>query len=466
MSAIESSALEKAPTNISSLNQGRLIRQALMINILIFISIIASSYTNSIAIIGGLLIALYLSARSLISPVKAFFLLFGIKLTNDALWFIKIPGFEDYGILHLLLIPIIILVLLGSKMPRNTSRWPIWCAFIYILWVSLSMPMNGISLDFEIILRQAGILIGLLAGYRYLKHSDDFNLLAYFIFISTVLPVLASLTQFFVGTDVSIFHYKLDSFEQYRYSGLYYDAGTTGMVNLLSLCSNLYLLYVGAVRKKYIKYHIAFIPLSLFIILSGGTRSIILTASFILMIFLMRNIRKLKIFLATIPLILIILFIGQPYIDKVVTRTSHDIKRPVEFNEILQETEYRTMFTGRVGLWQDIWEEFKSVSYQQQLFGSGLSSNAHSSYFFLLLQIGWLGLFFYLLFHIFLFMALLYRKIPKIQKLLALLSLASILIVGFSLSTVTYTSFQWIIYLIIGGVLNMELSPQSSEYRT
>ena len=165
-----------------------------------------------------------------------------------------------------------------------------------------------------------------------------------------------------------------------------------------------------------------------------------------------RNIKKTFLIL---PLLLGVFFLSQPYIDKVVQRSAYDIKRPVELNQILQETEYRTMFTGRVGLWQDIWEKVKAGNPFQQLFGSGLSSNAHSSYFFLLLQIGWGGLIFYVLYHVLLFKDLFYKKIPKTQKLLAFLALASLLMIGFSASTVAYTSFQWIVYLIVGAALGM-----------
>lgn len=429
-------------------------------NILIIILVVATQYSDLITLFGGLLLIAYLSGKALLSPVKTFFLIFGIKLTFDTLWFMKLPGFEDYGLLHLFLIPIFILLFFGPRTSAHGPRWPIWCAFIYLLWVSLTMVTNDVKFDPQLLFRQSGIIIGLLVGYRYLRDTEDFNLLAYLIFISTIIPLLASLAQIVAGPDVTIFHYKLDTIREYRYSGLYYDPATTGMVNVLSLGSNLYLLYVGAVKERYRKYHYAFIPLSFLVILSGGTRSIIFTASFILAVFLIRNIRKTFVI---IPLLLIVFFFSQSYIDKIVERSAYDVKRPVQLNQILQETEYRTMFTGRVGLWQDIWEEVKSVTPFQQLFGSGLSSNAHSSYFFLLLQIGWLGLIFYVLFHIFLFRSLLYRKIPKTQKLLALLSLASVLMVGFSASTVAYTSFQWIIYLIVGGVFNMEMSRQQAD---
>lgn len=463
MSAMQSTVLVETPTTVSSLKQNRLIRQAFIINILIFSLVILANYNETVALMGCIVLVLYFSVKSFLSPIKTFFLIFGVKLTFDTLWFIKIPVYKSYGVLHLLFIPVLILMIFGTKMPKNSPRWPILYAFVYLLWVSLSMISNGIDFDIEILLRQSGIFIGLLLGCRYLKDAEDFNLLAYLVFISTIIPVLASILQFFVGLESTLFHYKLDSIREYRYSGLYYDAATTGMVNILSLGSNLYLLYFGAVKKRFIKYHIAFIPLSLLVIYSGGTRSIILTSSFMLLIFLIRNLRK---SLKIVPLILIVLFFSQSYIEKVVKRSAYEIQKKVEVGQILQETEYRPIFTGRVGIWQDIWDEFSAGSYLQQLFGSGLTSNAHSSYFFLLLQIGWVGLLYYLIFHMFLFMVIFRKQIPGTQKVVALLSLSSILMVGFSASTVAYTSFQWIIYLIVGGALNMGINLQRVESKS
>lgn len=448
---METILIDKALTNIFSLKY-RLIRQALIINIFIILLYISAKYNEMVALVGGMFLVLYFSAKGLITPVKTFFLVFGIKLTFDSLWFVRIPLYEEYGMLHLLLIPILIVVLFGPKISRHSPRWPIWCAFIYIFWASMAMASNYYGFDVELFIRQAGIIIGLLGGYKYLRNPQDFNTVAYLIFISTVVPILASIIQIYLGPDSPLFHYKLDTLRDYRYSGLYYDPATAGMVYILSLGSNLYLLYTGAVKKKYVKYHLAFIPLSLFVIFSGGTRSIIITSAFITSIYLIRNLKK---SLIIIPLVLIVIFFSQSYIEKAVKRTTYEIRQPIDISQVLHETDYRPMFTGRVGMWQDLYEKFKAGTALQQLFGSGLSSNAHSSYFFLLLQIGYLGLLFYMFFHAFLFLTILKRKIVKTQKIIALLALSSMLLIGFSASTVVYTSFQWIIYLIVGGVLNL-----------
>ena len=115
MSAIESTVSLKTQTTPLSLKQNKLVNQALIINVLIFLLILISSYTALPAIIGGISIILYLSARALISPVKTFFLIFGIKLTFDALWMIKLPfpEFEKYRLMDLIIIPALVLFLMG-----------------------------------------------------------------------------------------------------------------------------------------------------------------------------------------------------------------------------------------------------------------------------------------------------------------------------------------------------------------
>ena len=86
----------------------------------------------------------------------------------------------------------------------------------------------------------------------------------------------------------------------------------------------------------------------------------------------------------------------------------------------------------------------------QKMFGTGLSSNAHSSYFFLLLQIGWVGLIFYIILHLGIFIEIWRFKRDKLQKTFTILLLSAFLLVGISLTTVIYTSFQWFVYILVG----------------
>ena len=99
----------------------------------------------------------------------------------------------------------------------------------------------------------------------------------------------------------------------------------------------------------------------------------------------------------------------------------------------------------------------------EQAFGSGLFTNAHSSYFFLLLEIGALGLAFYLAFHVGLFVSLWNTKVPRAQKMAVMMLLVTALMIGISLNTLMYTSFQWVVYLFVGSALNLKLTEEDNS---
>ncbi len=473
MSTIEPTTMGKTMTFLLP-KRTRVVWQAIIINILIFLLILMSPYLIALTFVGGLLIILYLTIKAIYAPVETFFLIFGIKLTFDAFWVVKLylPGIEKFGLLELFFIPLLLVILWGPKLRRYGSLWPLWCALIYILWIIIARILNGYDFNIELFVRQSGILVGLLAGLRYIRDKEDFDSLMYLLFISTIIPVLASLFQILasqVQLDLTFLHFKLDSTRGIRAAGLYYDSGTAGMVNIISLLSNGYILISGTIKGKIRNHHIMFIFLSILSILAGGTLSMIATASLVSIGLLMIRLKE-KIVII-LPLGLLLILISQyclqdmyriPYMNKValkITEESERLSKISSIQDILQETEYRAMFTGRVGLWQDIWQRFNSGTPTQKMFGTGLASmGAHSSYFLLLLEIGWLGILFYLIFHVGLILKLWRMRIPGVEKTIAITYLLSVLLIGFSLTTVLYTSFQWIAYLLVGAALNIGYS--------
>ena len=95
MLTIEPTAMGKTMTFL--LPKGsRVVWQAIKINILIFLLILMSPYLIALTFVGGLLIILYLTIKAIYAPVETFFLIFGIKLTFDAFWVVKLylPGIE------------------------------------------------------------------------------------------------------------------------------------------------------------------------------------------------------------------------------------------------------------------------------------------------------------------------------------------------------------------------------------
>lgn len=445
----------------SVIEKRSLIKEAIFFNTGIFCLLIFKPKSAFIPLIGGLIIIVYITFSALRNPVKAVFLFMGIKLTFDALWETEpflVLEIGKLGLLELFIIPVIYLALFGPKIKRETTKLPFICAIVYIAWIILATLLNkDSSLDVSLLGRQSSLLFGLILGMKYIKDLDEFNTVIYLVFCSTIIPVLVSLSQIVIGSSVNlnIFHYKLVDVRDFRYSGLYYDPATMGMISVLSLLCNLYLLRYGIVERKYKLFHLFFILGNILVTLSGGTRSVISVSLLLVIVFLITNLRK-AVFI--LPLVLLITFISKPYIEGALLKTEMEIPGKLIFREMLLEPEYRIAFTGRVGIWQDIWERFNAGSILEKLFGSGLSSNAHSSYFFLLLQIGLLGLMFYILFLILLSYEIFKRKISRSLKLVAVFSLISVSLIGLSASTVTYTSFQWIVFFIAGVALAIETS--------
>lgn len=430
----------------------KLLTQIIAMNVVIFLCVLVAPITQVPSIVGGLSIIIFLTLTALVKPRNALLLFIGIKLTFDAFWFLELPfpGLERIGLLGLIVFPFLV-SLLGLKLIKQRSYILIIVASIYLLWTLFATILNGNLLNFELVIRQSGMLLGLLIGVVYLKKPEDFDLFLYLIFISTIIPVIASIIQLlFNNLGIAIFYYKFDPTLFYRPAGLYYDPGTIGMVSILSLICNLYLLFSNSVRRKYIKFHYIMLFFSTLTIIVGATRSVLVAMSLIILIIFVRYLKKVPMFIYVLSATFI--FLTKPYIDSAMLKSSKDIKVVTHLSTLLQNPEYRTMFTGRVGIWQDIWQKFKDADSLQKLFGTGQSSNAHSSYFFLLLQIGVLGLLFYILIHMKILIEVLSSQINKEQRVVAIVALVSILVIGFSLTAVTYTSFQWFIYTIVGAV--------------
>jgi hypothetical protein len=340
-------------------------------------------------------------------------------------------------------------------MSRSLPKWPVGLLMVYLAWVFCAMLINEESfVDFNLLIRQACLLFGLIIGLKYVETFEDFQSAAYLAFLSTIIPVFVVFLQSITdpSIDLSFFHYKMANIRENRFSGLYYDPGTMGTVVIISLVTNLYLLQSAFVKRGFRSLHFIFIPVCIFITIAGGTRSIIFTSCALVALFLVTNIKRAVLIL---PLILLVIALSQPTLDKVFLKTSQEGLQQSRLTELLKETEYRTMFTGRVGLWQDILDKHKSGTWGQQLFGTGLSSNAHSTYFFLLLQIGWLGLLFYLFYHLLIIRHLLRLNIPRMFFITVLGVLFSNLLIGISLSTVSYTSFQITSFFILGAGISI-----------
>lgn len=428
-----------------------LIKQAMVLNIVIIGILIISKFSTLVGfIIGGLLI-LHLCNIGVRNPVRLFFLIFGIKFTFDTLWVVK-HEVLPISLMELIFIPFGVLVISGTRIGSQKLKNIVIAVAFYILMILLAMVVNQ-TLDVEIIVRQSGILIGLLMGLKYIKSPRHLNLLFIMIFISTVLPIFLSSLQLIPGLNsLFLFHNKFDTLRLIRPSGLYFDAGTSGMVCIISIFSSIMLLLSGSVRNLLKIINFILMPLSYALIIVGGTRSIIAIAGLLLAFFISRRLRY-GIWVAILMGVMIVIF--QPYIDRVVSKTSTDVPSMTQVREMMNDPTNRTMLTGRVGLWQDVWAEFNKRPWTEQLFGTGVSANAHSTYFYLLLQIGWVGILYFIAINLMLLLKIGRLAALTRLKFIGYLSLLSFMLISISLTAVAFTTFQWATYLLVGGVLRI-----------
>lgn len=425
----------------------------LLVNFFILAIVIAGAVSKAVAAAGAILVLLYLLAKAVKHPGEAVFLAFGVKLTFDALWdvsFFTVPLAGTVGPLDLFVLVILVLAFLGPPGERKWAGRLYALPTAYLLWTVTAAAANGFTPGPEVILRQAGMLFGIIVGVKYMRKREDLEKMILVVFLSTLVPVLASTVDATLGpTGLSIFHYKTSSIRGVRLSGLYYDSATTGMMAILSVFTNLYLLGRGLVPQKIRKYQALLIPLAFVVILSGGTRSVTMVTLLGMAVLMTRNRRTV---LYIIPFLMICGYFAQPYISNMMSRTEYETKEPIHIGSVLEDESYRGLFTGRVSLWQDIWKEFRGGSDLQVLFGHGRTSNAHSAYFFLLLQVGWLGLAFFIHMHLVLFKGVWLSGADPPFRNFALVCHLGYLLLGFSMATVMYTSFQWIIFLFVAAV--------------
>jgi hypothetical protein len=428
-----------------------LITQAIALNFVIIGILIISKLSSLVALIMGALIILYLSMIGIKNPDRLFLLIFGIKFTFDTLWVVRYEGMP-IGLMELIFIPFGILIISGERIRSHPLRKIIHAVLAYIMLVLIAMIVNQ-TFDLEIIIRQSGMLVGLLMGLKYLKSPRHLYLLFLMIFISTILPILLSSLQLIpTMNNFFLFHNKFDTERLFRPSGLYYDSATAGMVCIISLFANIILLRSSIIRNPMKSLHFIMLPLSFALIIVGGTRSVIAIAGLLLAFFMFRRLRY-GFWVALFMGVAIIVF--QPYIDRVLSKTSTDVPSVTQVRDMMNDPTKRTMLTGRVGLWQDVWNEFNKRPWIEQLFGTGVSANAHSTYFYLLLQIGWFGILYFIAINLMLLLKIGRLAALTQLKFIGYLSLLSFMLISISLTAVAFTTFQWATYLLVGGVLRI-----------
>ena len=150
------------------LNEKDTLYRVIAVNLLIFSLILIHKSLPLVSIAGGLGIILYLIVGAFLNSYQTFILFFGIKLTFDGLWFVKVPYLSDFNInlLVLIAVPLLLLIYFGSRAKQKSIQWFIQFAYIYLGWTILVTLLNGLSLNIGLIIRQSGLLFGLLIGSK------------------------------------------------------------------------------------------------------------------------------------------------------------------------------------------------------------------------------------------------------------------------------------------------------------
>ena len=441
------------------LEEYKLIKDIFLLNLIISLVALIGNVISGISLIFSLIVLFYLVLESFKRPKRTVYIILGVKLTFDMLWFIKLPllGGFSFGMLELIFLPLLI-TLIRSDYSNKINFFFSFISFVLIYW-QFSFGING-NLTIDGFFRTSGILIGLVCAMILVKDVRDFKLVISCIFISTIFPVLLTFVQYILelGNIEILFSKGGGALRGKRLSGLYYDPATLGMVSLISIISGLYLIVINYFDRRYIYTIIA---IAGFMCIIGQTRSILFISSLIFSFFFFKYINKsYKAFIIFIP---ILLYFGGDYVDQVWNKSLQDVPNVGEIEFLLQDSDYSTLLTGRVGIWQNYWQKFINATFIEKVLGHGyISGHSHNTYLGLLLHSGVLGLSLYLIFHFLVIIQLISSKTKDDINLISSFSILAILLIGFSSTAVIYTSFQWIIYFIIGS--QIILNNNSSRY--
>jgi hypothetical protein len=446
-----------------------IIRNVWILNIAILTIFAAGQFDVRLGFGLTVVLLLYLMAICIEMPRSAFFIVIGIKFVFDSLWTVDIPETEGLKATHLFLVPLCLLAF--SKVPIHRGSSKLISLFvIYLAWLFVSSTANGIGFNVELFVRHSIPVFGIVFVSKYMRHWQDLDLLIYVIAIGTLIPLSAILVQYvFMLNGVEILFSKYDAFRGVRISGLYYDAGTSGSIALIALISSSYMI----LKKNFLlpgATSIAYIAgfLSVSAALLGETRAIVAIAVVIIVLLILVGsfvLAKPKKILLFVLVLMPALMLFENNIDSMMKKTALDSDfSGISLGEVMSDSRTRTLLTGRVGLWQDIWHDYEKSSLTQKMFGSGKSTNAHSTYFYLLFKIGMLGLIFYLMIHVLMVVNILRNStLAKPIRMAGTVIVFTILALGISLNVTLYTTYQIVLYLLAGSIMLMRGSDTSAQ---
>ena len=344
-------------------------------------------------------------------------------------------GIAGFNLLELFAISISYLLLLAIA--ANIKTWKLdfvsiiiiffcfYCVFS-IFWGSKLKPVSQIILPFVIFF----------SIRLFIKDQNQISFLLLIIIIAYLIPLFGSFFQILQGTSSLVHVESITGIE--RYSGLY--AGIRPMANAMFFFSVFFYLKYILFRPegRYIRYVlIIMLLISFYCVFKTYSRSIFL-GLFIFWAIVLLGFDKKKYFLIFIILVLSVGLLYQAEIRQIYFKT--------------QEFDVKTASSGRSFVWEHNIKLFiNAYSFDEKFLGRGLGVvtdgvigkewevwSSHNDYLHLLMQLGGIGLFLYLLIHLAILKEVLYGNIEKKIKYFYIGLISSIIFMNFASGIITF----------------------------
>jgi len=296
------------------------------------------------------------------------------------------------------------------------------------------------------------------------QNQDQISFLLSIIIIAYLIPLFGSFFQILQGTSSRIHVESITGIE--RYSGLF--GGIRPMANAMFFFSVFFYLKYSLFRPegRYIKYAlIIMLLISFYCVFKSYSRSIFL-GLFIFWSIALLGLDNKKYFLVFIILALLVGFLYQSELQQIFFKT--------------EEFDVETASSGRSFVWAHNINLFiNAYSFDEKFLGRGLGVvtvgvigkeweiwSSHNDYLHLLMQLGGIGLFLYLLIHLAILKEVLYGNIGKKIKYFYLGFIFSIIFMNFASGIITYNLPTAQLFWMIMGfyyILRRDLISQHKE---
>lgn len=333
----------------------------------------------------------------------------------------------------------------------------IFCAYVLLsfLWGSEIAKIARVVLPF----------VFLFYSRIFLISQKRINALLVAAIIGYIYPILGSFYSIIMGIGREKLVYTA---EFTKYGGLFLAIHPFAHAMLIFIF--LYILFLNEVKisNAVIKYGMGLIAIiSIYCIFRSHVRTVFLGSIFFFSIYFFKTNKKYFYIFACIVSIYIIF--NLPQVENVFWQT------PIE-----QERSFDKASTGRITTWEHNLKAFSEYSIEQKIGGIGLGGEgekvikgkilvepSHNDYLTLLMTIGPVGLFLYLIIYLVLLIDVYFSKIDKVRKIWFISFLISVCVMNFVsnayISRVELSQYFWIIMGIFYNMDQMHNSENSAD---